>query len=469
LGWDLDTPFSFPGVYGHTGFTGTSLWIDPQSRTYVIILTNRVHPYGRGEVKRLRTQVANTVAAALRPRSAERRLTYGASESEDSPGNRQQSASRPPVTSGIDVLAAEHFAPLAGLRVGLITNHTGQDAAGRRTIDVLYHAPKVQLVALFSPEHGLSGTVDEQVSSTRDAITGLPVYSLYGNVMRPTDDMLAGLDALVFDIQDAGARFYTYITTMAYAMEAAARKGITFYVLDRPNPLNGIAVQGPMLDQDLRSFVGYFPLPVRHGMTVGELATMFNRENAIGVQLRIIKMSGYQRTAWYDDTGLPWIGPSPNLPTLTAAILYPGVALIEGANLSVGRGTDTPFEIFGAPWLAQRKLVAYLNARNIPGVRFISRDFIPRTSRYAQRLCHGVQIVLVDRYALDAPALGIEIASALYRLHPHAFELHKTLGLIGARWVLQAIKQGEPPSAIARRWQVALDAFRSRRAAYLLY
>jgi uncharacterized protein YbbC (DUF1343 family) len=439
------------------------------SQTYVIILTNRVHPYGKGEVKLLRTQIAGTVATALRPRPAERILADNVSQSENNSADRHQSASRPAVTSGIDVLAAEHFAPLAGLRVGLITNHTGQDATGRRTIDVLYQAPNVQLVALFSPEHGLSGTVDEKVSSTTDAITGLPVYSLYGNVMRPTDDMLAGLDALVFDIQDAGARFYTYITTMAYAMEAAARKGIRFYVLDRPNPLNGIAVQGPILDQDLRSFVGYFPLPVRHGMTVGELATMFNRENAIGAQLQVIKMNGYQRTVWYDDTGLPWIGPSPNLPTLTAATLYPGVALIEGANISVGRGTDTPFEILGAPWVASRKLATYLNARNIPGVRFVPRDFIPRTSRYAQRLCHGIQIELVDRYALDAPTLGIEIASALYRLHPNVFELQKTLGLIGARWVLQALKQGDPPSAIAQRWQVALDEFRARRAAYLLY
>ena len=396
-------------------------------------------------------------------------MLFRSSESKDSPGERQQSAHRPSVTSGIDVLAAEHFAPLAGLRVGLITNHTGQDAAGRRTIDVLHQAPNVHLVALFSPEHGLSGTVDEKVASTRDPLTGLPVYSLYGNVMRPTDDMLAGLDALVFDIQDAGTRFYTYITTMAYAMEAAARKGIAFYVLDRPNPLNGIAVQGPILDQDLRSFVGYFPLPVRHGMTVGELATMFNRENTIGAQLQVIKMNGYQRTAWYDDTGLPWIGPSPNLPTLTAATLYPGVALIEGTNISVGRGTDTPFEIFGAPWIASRQLAAYLNARHLSGVRFIPHDFIPRASRYAQRLCHGVQIVLLDRQSLDAPALGIEIVSALHHLHPHVFALQKTLGLIGARWVLQALKQGEPPSAIAQHWQVALDEFRSRRAAYLLY
>jgi uncharacterized protein YbbC (DUF1343 family) len=297
------------------------------------------------------------------------------------------------VASGIDVLAAAHFAPLVGLRVGLITNHTGLDAAGRRTRDLLYHAPGVQLVALFSPEHGLDGRVDAPVASGREPATNLPVYSLYGEVKRPTAAMLAGLDALVFDIQDVGVRFYTYMTTMAYAMEAAAQHGLAFYVLDRPNPLSGALVQGPLLDPDLRSFTGYFPLPTRHGMTVGELATMFNTERHLDARLHVIKMRGYQRHIWYDETGLQWVGSSPNLPTLTAATLYPGVAMVEGANVSVGRGTATPFALLGAPWMDGPSLAAYLNARQIPGVRFLPSAFTPTGYRYGHQRCHGVQIV----------------------------------------------------------------------------
>jgi len=262
---------------------------------------------------------------------------------------------------------AEKFAPLAGMRVGLITNHTGRDAEGRRTIDLLRRAPGVTLKVIFGPEHGLTGAAAEgaRVASGRDPATQLPVYSLYGRTTRPADKMLEGLDALVFDIQDAGVRFYTYITTLGYAMEAAAQKGIPFYVLDRPNPINGFSVQGPVLDKDLTSFVGYFPMPVRHGMTVGELAEMFNRENKIGAKLHIIKMQDWVRTDWFDETGLPWVGPSPNLRTLTEATLYPGVAMVEGANVSVGRGTDTPFELLGARWIHSQKLATHLNERKI--------------------------------------------------------------------------------------------------------
>jgi hypothetical protein len=266
-----------------------------------------------------------------------------------------------------------------------------------------------------------------------------------------------------------GVHFYTYITTMAYAMEAAAKKGIAFYVLDRPNPLSGAVVQGPILDADLRSFTGYFPLPVRHGMTVGELAHMFNAENHIGAKLHVITMRGYRRTDWYDETGLRWVAPSPNLRTLTEATLYPGVAMVEGANVSVGRGTETPFELLGAPWMNGEKLAAYLNQRQIHGVRFVARDFTPTGNRYAHRLCHGVQIVLADRQALDVAALGVEIASALYRLSPRDFHLEKTLGLIGARWVIRAIKNGRDPRAIVQDWHATLGTFHSRRAKYLLY
>jgi uncharacterized protein YbbC (DUF1343 family) len=330
-------------------------------------------------------------------------------------------------------------------------------------------APDVKLAVIFSPEHGFSGKAEGRVSLTREPLTGLPIYSLYGDVVRPTQKMLVGLGALIFDVQDAGARFYTYITTMGYAMEACAKKGIPFYVLDRPNPINASLVQGPVLDSNLRSFTGYFPLPVRHGMTVGELAEMFNVERKIGVKLHVIKMRGYERSHWYDETGLLWLSPSPNLQTLTETILYPGVAMVEGANVSVGRGTMTPFELLGAPWINGDELASYLNSRRIQGVRFTPLDFTPNSSRFKNQLCHGVQIVLLDRQVLDSPALGIEIASALYGLYPKDFQLDKTLGLIGSRKVLQAVKDGQDPTSIVRDWQGPLEQFCKLRSKYLLY
>jgi uncharacterized protein YbbC (DUF1343 family)/CubicO group peptidase (beta-lactamase class C family) len=479
LGWDIDSPFTsnrgelFPvGSYGHTGFTGTSIWIDPVSKTYIILLTNRVHPDGKGDVGSLRSQIATLVASALKPVSAEQILSTHRSLTgyyEVMKNYRIQGFRSGKVQTGIDVLNAQKFEPVSGLRVGLITNHTGIDSEGRRTIDLLYKAPGVNLVSIFTPEHGLSGKMEGRIHSTTDPTTGLPVYSLYGEVDRPTQKMLDGLDALVFDIQDAGVRFYTYITTMAYAMEAAAKKGIAFYVLDRPNPLTGSAVQGPVMDRDLKSFVGYFPVPLRHGMTVAELASMFNAENQIGVNLKVIKMRGYQRTDWYDETGYLWMNPSPNLRTLNQTILYPGVAMVEGANVSVGRGTDTPFELLGAPWINARELADYLNGRKIQGVRFMPVEFLPKANRFENELCHGVQVVLVDRHALDSPALGVEIASALYRLYPNDFHLDKTLPLIGSYEVLQAIKEGQDPNSIFLNWYASLEQFCKLRSKYLLY
>jgi uncharacterized protein YbbC (DUF1343 family) len=480
LGWDIDSPLSSPrgelfpvGSFGHTGFTGTSLWIDPTSKTYVIILTNRVHPDGKGDVVALRAKVATLLAAVARAAPGEiertRRALTGYFKLLQS--YRPRSLRNGKVQTGIDVLVAENFAPLAGRRVGLITNHTGRDAEGRRTIDLLHRAPSVKLVAIFSPEHGLAGTapVGTPVPSTVDGATGLTVYSLYGETRRPTERMLEGLDALVFDIQDVGARFYTYITTLGYALEAAAKKKLAFYVLDRPNPINGFSVEGPVLERDLLSFVGYFPVPVRHGMTVGELAAMFNRESHLDVKLHVIKMRDWQRTDWYDETGQPWVNPSPNLRTLSAATLYPGVAMVEGANMSVGRGTNTPFELLGAPWIDARKLAAYLNERKIQGLRFLPVDFIPRSDRFQGQLCHGVSLLLLDREALDSPALGVEIAAALHHLFRQDFEIDKTLSLVGARWVLQAIKEGRDARSISLRWQESLEQFRKLRARYLLY
>ena len=458
LGWNIDSSLA-SGSFGHTGFTGTGIWIDPASRTYVIILTNRVHPDGKGNVEPLRAKVLSLVSEA----------TGGTGQLSVSTHNEQRTNHNGKVQTGIDVMAAEKFNTLTGLHVGLITNHSGVDSTGRRTVDLLHKSRGLKLAAIFSPEHGFSGKAEGKVSSTKETLTGVPIHSLYGTSLRPTQKMLAGLDALVFDIQDAGARFYTYITTMGYAMEAAAKKGIPFYVLDRPNPINASLVQGPLLDSDLRSFTGYFRLPVRHGMTVGEMARMFNAEKKMGVKLHVITMRGYERSQWYDETGLLWVSPSPNLHTLTQAILYPGVALVEGTNVSVGRGTATPFEILGAPWINGEELASYLNDRKIQGVTFTPVDFTPNSSSFKKELCHGVRVVLHDRQVLDAPALGIEIATALYRLYPGNFQIDKTLGLIGSREVLQAMKDGQDPARIVQGWQNSLEGFCRLRLKYLLY
>jgi uncharacterized protein YbbC (DUF1343 family) len=470
LGWDIDGPLAsnrdelFPaGSYGHTGFTGTGIWIDPISETYVIILTSRLHPIGKGNAEPLRSQILSLVSGAVGMVSSEQVLAKRPSLK-----NYYGRDLQGKVQTGLDVLVAKKFSPLIGLRVGLITNHSGVDSGGRRSADLIHRAPGVSLVKIFSPEHGLSGKLEGKVRHTRDSFTGLPIYSLYGNVLKPSKKMLDGLDALVFDIQDAGVRFYTYVTTLGYAMEAAAKNGIAFYVLDRPNPLTGSRVQGPIMDKDMRSFTGYFPLPIRHGMTVGELAEMFNVENKIDVKLHVIKMAGYQRTIWYDETGLPWVNPSPNLRSLTQAILYPGVAMVEGANVSVGRGTDTPFELLGAPWVSADELTHYLNERQIPGVRFRPAHFVPHSHRFKDQPCHGIQIILNDRQCFDSPSLGIEIASALYRLYPKDFEINETLGLMGSRWVVDAIKESEP-HFIVSKWEESLEEFQNLRAKYLLY
>ncbi len=479
LGWDIASPFAsnrgelLPvGSFGHTGFTGTSIWIDPVTKTYIILLTNRVHPNGKGDVVPLRAKLATLVGAALGPLSDKQILDSRKSLTgyfELMRGYRMDGLRDGKVETGLDGLESEHFEALRGRRVGLITNHSGLDAEGRRNIDVLAQAPGVKLVAIFSPEHGLFGQVDERVGSTREPKTGLPVYSLYGGTERPTDPMLQGIDALVFDIQDAGVRFYTYITTLGYTMEAAAKKGIPYYVLDRPNPITGYFVQGPVLDPDLKSFVGYFPLSVRHGMTVGELAEMYNAEEHLGAQLHVIKMRGWHRTDWFDETGSAWVNPSPNLRTLAEETLYPGVAMVEGANVSVGRGTDTPFELLGAPWVNARALAGYLNARQVQGVRFLPVDFTPGSSKFHGEVCHGVQLVLLDRQALDPTELGVELASALFHLYPQQFQLDDTLKLIGSRKVLESIRHGEDPHRIVYDWQEPLERFRAMRAKYLLY
>lgn len=479
LGWVINSATSsyrsplFPaGTYGHTGYTGTSIWIDPDTGIYGIILTNRVHPDGKGDARPLRKNISMVIEQAVNrgyvvQALAERVSSGETPEHMDSKGGDAENEVR--VQTGIDVLEAEDFATLSGLRVGLITNHSGLDSNGRRTLDILFRERGLKLAAIFSPEHGLSGKVDEKIPSMNDKATGLPVYSLYGDSYRPTDKMLEGLDALVFDVQDAGVRFYTYITTMGYAMEEAAKRGIAFYVLDRPNPLNASMVQGPVMDEDLKSFVGYFPLPIRYGMTIGELAIMFNEEFRIGAKLHVIKMRGYDRSEWYDETGVPWVGPSPNLRNLTQSVLYPGIAMVEGANVSVGRGTDSPFELLGAPWIKAKKLAAYLNKRGIQGVRFKPVSFVPKNDHFKNRECHGIRVILTDRKKLDPTALGIEIASALYMLFKRDFQISKTLALIGSRQVIRSIKEGRNPTSIVRGWQGQLAQFQSLREKYLIY
>jgi len=467
LGWAISSPSGTwsemlpAGSFGHKGFTGTMMWIDPGTQTYLIVLSNRVYPDGEARQDTLRDKVfALAVQATGRPAP----LASSAVSSQAPAGAPVRS-----VMAGVDVLAARRFAPLCGKRVGLITNHTGVDAAGRRTIDLLARAPGVKLRAIFSPEHGLSGKVDAKVASGRDASTNLPVHSLYGETRRPTPDMLRDLDALVFDVQDAGARFYTYMTTMAYAMEAAVKQGIEFVVLDRPNPISGARVEGPLLDKDLKSFTAYFPLPVRHGMTLGELARMFNAENKIGVKLSVIPIQGYRRDMWFDETGIPWVNPSPNLRSVTQAILYPGVALAEASNVSVGRGTQTPFEVLGAPWIRSRELTDYLQSRPIPGVEFAPVVFTPDSSRFSGQTCDGVRMLLKDRDRLEAVTLGVEILCALQKLYPGQFEIDKALHLLGSREALQAIKEGKDPEAIASAWQPQTEEFSKRREPYLLY
>ena len=460
LGWDLDSRFSSNrgdlfsfGSYGHTGFTGPSLWLDPASDTFVVFLSSRLHPSGAGDVTALRGRVATVVASAV---------------SGDSAGDAGALVETP-VWTGLDVLREAGFEPLVGARVGLVTNQTGRARDGATTIDLLAAAPGVELVALFSPEHGIRGVMDGPVSSSRDTRTGLPIHSLYGDTRRPTAEMLQGLDTLVVDLQDVGARFYTYATTMAYLLEAAAARGLRVMVLDRPNPIGGVDVEGPILDESSTGFTGYFPSPVRHGLTLGELARLFNTERGIGAELEVVAMRGWQRETWFDQTGLRWVDPSPNMRNLHQALLYPGIGAIEGSNLSVGRGTDTPFEQIGAPWIDGPELARELNTRRLPGVRVYPLRFSPSSSRFAGELCEGVFFIVTDRDAVRPVRLGLEVAAALYRLYGDQFDLDAVARLLGSRDTLARIRAGDPPWEIAAGWAEGEAAWRRLRVPYLLY
>jgi uncharacterized protein YbbC (DUF1343 family)/CubicO group peptidase (beta-lactamase class C family) len=478
LGWDIDSAFSsnrgelLPiGSYGHTGFTGTSIWIDPVTKTFIVFLSNRVHPDGKGDVTPLRARVATVVGSAIVDAPADgiraRPMTgrdFGAT------GAAPVRAARLPVQTGLDVLRAQAFAPLKGKRVGLVTNHTGRARDGATAIDLLFTAKDVKLTALFSPEHGIRGTLDGTVASEVDEKTKLPLHSLYGDTRRPTAAMLEGLDAIVIDLQDIGSRFWTYVTTTAYVMEEAAKQKLPVFVLDRPNPVNGWQIEGPALDKESTGFTGYFSaMPIRHGMTLGELAKLFNGENKIGADLTVVAMRNWRRDDWFDETMLPWISPSPNMRNMNEAALYTGIGAIEGTNLSVGRGTDTPFEHVGAPWIDGVQLADALNARAVPGVRFYAERFTPGSSKYANEECQGVFIIVTDRAALRPVRVGVEIASALSRMYPAEYRLDLAASLLGSREALGRVKAGEDPAAIVASFGAAEARWRLLRSKYLLY
>jgi len=477
LGWDIDSPFSsnrgelFPiGSFGHTGFTGTSIWIDPYGRTYVILLTNAVHPHRGKSINSLRGRVATITAASYGYVAPEVKLT-GYNETVVGPGVHRLVNANGHVLSGIDVLEEDHFAALRGRHIGLITNQTGIDRNGRRTVDVMRQAG-IDVRALFSPEHGISGTAEkENIASSKDAATGLPIWSLYRSSNRtPTGPMLEGLDTLVFDIQDVGARFYTYSCTMIYAMEEAARRHLRFVVLDRPNPVTGVHMEGPVLDRDLESFVGCVEIPLRHGMTMGELAGMVNGTRHLGADVTVIRMKGWNRGFWWDETGLPWVDPSPNMRSLNAAVLYPGIAMLEAwTNYSVGRGTDAPFEQVGADWIDGVKLADFLNGQGVPGVRVYPTRFRPTSSNFSGQWIQGVRFVVTDRNVFDSTRFGLELAAALGSLFPGHEDWEKARFLIGNHQVINALAQGQEPGVTLETMVDELRHFEQLRKEWLLY
>ena len=488
LGWDIDSPFAtnrgelLPvGSFGHTGFTGTSLWIDPVTDTYIILLTNAVHPHVGKSVVSLRSRVATAVVDGLTLTVSEKqklRLARITGYNESIMASRRISTRNGVVKNGIDVLEQHDFRELRvnganTVKIGLVTNQTGVDSLGRRTIDVLSRAPGVQLAAIFSPEHGILGNADTtEIENSRDSATGVPVISIYGNTdakRHPSPESLSGVDLIVYDIQDVGVRFYTYETTLGYFLEAAANAGKPVVVLDRPNPLGGDSIYGPVADAGRESFVSYWQTPVQHGMTIGELARMFNAERGINAKLAVVRMEGWMRGDWYDSTGQEWINPSPNMRSLAEATLYPGIGMIETTNISVGRGTGTPFEFVGAPWIVPRDLARYLNSREIGGVRFVPVNFTPTASVYAGEKCGGANIVLSGRNELDAPELGLEIASALQKLYPAQFKIAGLDSLMVSKSSFDALSADQDPRRIAESWRDGQEQFKLIRERYLLY
>lgn len=505
LGWDLNTSFSanrgelFPlGSFGHTGFTGTGLWVDRVSQTFLVFLSNRVHPDGKGDVSPLRAKVATVIASAVedtpiekyRQAEAEFNATVAAQLPRFIRGStaitQTQTVPLPATSSiplivdgpgvahtvlnGIDVLARGGFKDLEGKRVGLVTNHTGRDLTGRPTIDVLFEAKSVKLVSLFAPEHGIRGELDvSKIDDSKDEKTGLPIYSLYGETRRPKPEQLKDLEAIVYDIQDIGTRFYTYTATLRNVMEEAAKAKVPVYVLDRPNPLGGNAVEGPVADEDKLSFIAAHTTPVRYGLTIGELGMLMNAERKIGADLRVVKMDGWARSMWFDETDQTWVNPSPNMRSLNEATLYPGIGLLETTNVSVGRGTDTPFEILGAPYIDGRRLASYLNARGLPGIRFVPITFTPNASVFKDQKLGGINMIITDRNSFRSVRTGIEIAAALRKLYTSQWEVDKYARLLVNGNILEMLKRGDSPEKIELAIEPQIADFKTRRAPYLLY
>ncbi|MFO1484644.1 MAG: DUF1343 domain-containing protein [Verrucomicrobiaceae bacterium] len=463
LGWDIDSAFSRPrgknfpiGSFGHTGFTGTSLWIEPQTKTFVIFMSSRLHADGGGSVRDLYEEIGTAAAQGM---------TFAPVTAPPWPRDEKEV---PTVLNGIDVLVRRKFADLKGLRVGLITNQTGIDAQRRSTIDLLAEAPEVKLKKLFSPEHGIRGELDqEKIGDSKDKKTGLPIFSLYGERRAPSPEQLADLDALVFDIQDIGCRFYTYIGTMRVCMEAAAKAKKTFFVLDRVNPIGGIAVEGPAVVDEEKPTATH-TIPLRHGMTAGELAAMMNAERQMNCDLKVIPAEGWQRGMLFDQTGLPWINPSPNMRSLNAALLYPGIGLLE-FSVSVGRGTDTPFEVLGAPYVNDLRLSYELNKLGLPGVQFTPIRFTPTASVFKNEASGGVRIVITDRNALKPVETGIAIICTLQRLHPKSFDLEKVNTLLNHKTSLKPIREGDSWKKVLEAWSGETGQFEMRRSTFLRY
>jgi uncharacterized protein YbbC (DUF1343 family)/CubicO group peptidase (beta-lactamase class C family) len=474
FGFDCDTAYSGPrglryprrASFGHTGFTGTSIWIDPGSDSFVILLTSSVHPAGKGDVRALRRQIGTLAGEAF---LGTQPATAPAAADGIPLVAPKQSAASPSVLPGIDVLESRKFDLLQSKRVALITNHSGLTADGRRTVDVLRNAPGVSLTRLFSPEHGLFGIVDEKVADAIDPTTGLKVHSLYGQRRKPTPEMLEGIDVVVFDIQDAGARYYTYIATMGLCMQACADAKVKFVVLDRPNPVTGTIVDGPPADADTLGFTAFAPIPISHGMTAGEMAKYFVSERGIACELEVVQCTGWRRGDWYDQTGLLWVNPSPNLRNLNQALLYLGVGQIEFTNVSVGRGTDEPFSTVGAPWVDGRRLADALNRENLPGLRFTPITFTPSASKFAGERCQGVYIAITDRAAVKPVRLGVALAFHLRSLFGEKFEIAKVHTLMKHKATLERLKTARSAADVWTAWEADVAAFMTIRQKYLIY
>jgi uncharacterized protein YbbC (DUF1343 family) len=445
LGWDIESPFAkhrsplySVRAFGHGGYTGTALWIDPERDLFLVFLSNRVHPDGRGEVNPLISELGTLAVRALE------------------------------VLPGIDALRNESFARLQGLRVGLITNESARTRDGQTTLAVLRSAPGVKLAAIFTPEHGLSADREGKIKDAQDGET--PIYSLYGERFSPSERSLDGLDALVFDLQDAGVRFYTYASTMKRAMKLAAARHLRFLVLDRPNPLGGLTVEGPVLaPSDTKGFLSYHALPLQHGMTMGELARLFQAEEELALPLEVVPLSGWRRQDTFDRTGLVWRAPSPNLRTTTSVKLYPAIGLLESTNISVGRGTDEPFEVVAAPWLDAPRLILKLRDMNVPGVRFSATETTPRASVYASKRCRAIRVTITDETRYEPIRTGLALAHALHEVHPTEWDLASLSNILRHPRALEALREGQSFGAIRGTWASELEAFRARRNAVLLY